>query len=230
MSAHGNGGRYEYYACTARQKYRPEACKGDRFPRAKLEQTVLAQLANIYRDGDLIQAALAKAKHDAERRRPETEQRLRSIPRRDQPLRTGARALLRSVRAREAVARALRTAHHTPPSAPRRPPRPRRRTHPRNARQRRTPADRGRTRRRRRPSRPRHRQSRATEGQGAPTTPDRRPARQQPTPDPAHLPHRHASGLRSVREVARPGIEPGTPRFSGGPEDEDDWRDLQGLA
>jgi hypothetical protein len=30
--------------------------------------------------------------------------------------------------------------------------------------------------------------------------------------------------------MARPGLEPGTPRFSGSGEDEDDWRSLQGLA
>jgi hypothetical protein len=85
MSAHGNGGRYEYYACTARQKYGPKACRtqrpaqGDRLPRAKLEQAVLAQLADTYRDGNLIQAALAKAKHEAERRQPKTEQRRASV-------------------------------------------------------------------------------------------------------------------------------------------------------
>jgi hypothetical protein len=45
MSARGNGGRYEYYACTGSQKYgRPKACRNDRLPRAKLEQAVRAAL------------------------------------------------------------------------------------------------------------------------------------------------------------------------------------------
>jgi site-specific DNA recombinase len=79
MSARGNGGRYEYYACTGRQKYGPKACRNDRLPRAKLEQAVLAQLAGVYRDGDLVAQALARAQAEAERNRPEIEQRLASI-------------------------------------------------------------------------------------------------------------------------------------------------------
>jgi site-specific DNA recombinase len=79
MSARGNGGRYEYYACTGRQKYGPKACRNDRLPRAKLEQAVLAQLASVYRDGDLIPKALARAHAEAESNRPEIEQRLGSI-------------------------------------------------------------------------------------------------------------------------------------------------------
>jgi site-specific DNA recombinase len=79
MSARGNGGRYEYYACTGRQKYGPKACRNDRLPRAKLEQAVLAQLAGVFRDRDLIAQALARARAEAERNRPEIEQRLGSI-------------------------------------------------------------------------------------------------------------------------------------------------------
>jgi site-specific DNA recombinase len=79
MSARGNGGRYEYYACTGRQKYGPKACRNDRLPRAKLERAVLAQLASVYRDGDLIAQALARARAEAERNRPEIEERLGSI-------------------------------------------------------------------------------------------------------------------------------------------------------
>jgi Recombinase zinc beta ribbon domain len=78
MSARGNGGRYQYYACTGRQKYGPRACRNDRLARAKLEQAVLAQLASVYRDGDLIAQALARAEAEAERTRPEIEHRLGS--------------------------------------------------------------------------------------------------------------------------------------------------------
>ena len=35
MSAHGKGGTYHYYACTARQKYGPKACAGQRIPRER---------------------------------------------------------------------------------------------------------------------------------------------------------------------------------------------------
>jgi site-specific DNA recombinase len=79
MSARGNGGRYEDYACTRRPKYGPKACRGERLPRAKLEHAVLRQLTSIYRDGRLIEQALAKAQAEAESARPEVEQRLASI-------------------------------------------------------------------------------------------------------------------------------------------------------
>jgi site-specific DNA recombinase len=79
MSANGNGGRYHYYACTGRQKYGPKACDGERLPRDKVDEAVLHQLAAIYRDEQLVADALAKATAEAEKRRPEFEQRLASI-------------------------------------------------------------------------------------------------------------------------------------------------------
>jgi site-specific DNA recombinase len=79
MSARGNGGRYEYYACSGRQKHGPKACRNDRLPRQKLEHAVLQQLAGLFRDSDLVAEALAKAEQEAERARPEIEQRLASI-------------------------------------------------------------------------------------------------------------------------------------------------------
>jgi site-specific DNA recombinase len=79
MSARGNGGRYEYYACSGRQKHGPKACRNERLPRHKLEHAVFEQLAALYRDGDLVAEALAKAEQEAERTRPEIEQRLASI-------------------------------------------------------------------------------------------------------------------------------------------------------
>ena len=79
MSARGNGGRYEYYACSGRQKHGPKACRNERLPRHKLEHVVFEQLAALYRDGDLVAEALAKAEQEAERARPEIEQRLASI-------------------------------------------------------------------------------------------------------------------------------------------------------
>jgi hypothetical protein len=56
MSARGNGGRYEYYSCTGRQKYGPQVCRRERLPGAKLEQAVLRQLGDVYRDGALIRS------------------------------------------------------------------------------------------------------------------------------------------------------------------------------
>ncbi len=62
MSARGKGGTYHYYACTARQKYGPKACQGERVPREKLETAVLRQLTGVYRDGALIRDALTPPK------------------------------------------------------------------------------------------------------------------------------------------------------------------------
>ncbi len=79
MSARGKGGLYHYYACTARQKYGPKACQGQRISREKLETAVLHQLTGIYRDGPLIQDALATAKQQAERERPALDQRRKAV-------------------------------------------------------------------------------------------------------------------------------------------------------
>jgi site-specific DNA recombinase len=79
MSARGNGGCYEYYACSGRQKHGPKACRNERLPRHKLEHAVLQQLAALYRDSELVAEALAQAEQEAARTRPEIEQRLASI-------------------------------------------------------------------------------------------------------------------------------------------------------
>lgn len=79
MSARGKGGLYHYYACTARQKYGPKACQGQRVSREKLETAVLHQLTGIYRDGPLVQNALATAREQAERARPALDERRKAI-------------------------------------------------------------------------------------------------------------------------------------------------------
>jgi site-specific DNA recombinase len=75
-SAHGNGGRYTYYHCSTRYKYGPSKCNGDRLPKDRLENAVLAQLASIYRDQRLVRRALADAAERSERRRPQLEEAL----------------------------------------------------------------------------------------------------------------------------------------------------------
>jgi site-specific DNA recombinase len=79
MSARGKGGTYHYYACTARQKYGPKACQGERVSREKLETAVLRQLTGIYRDGPLIHDALGAAHEQAQRERPALDEQRRSI-------------------------------------------------------------------------------------------------------------------------------------------------------
>jgi site-specific DNA recombinase len=79
MSAKGKGGTYHYYACTGRQKYGNKACRNERLPSQRLQDAVLAQLSEIYRDSSLVATALAQAEEAAKRERPEIEQRLASI-------------------------------------------------------------------------------------------------------------------------------------------------------
>lgn len=79
MSARGKGGTYHYYACTARQKYGPKACQGERVSREKLETAVLRQLTGIYRDSPLIHDALAAAQEQAQRERPALDEQRRAI-------------------------------------------------------------------------------------------------------------------------------------------------------
>jgi site-specific DNA recombinase len=75
-SAHGRSGRYTYYACSTRYKYGRAKCDGERLPKDRLEQAVLAQLAGLYRDGELVQQALARATERAASQRPRLEDQL----------------------------------------------------------------------------------------------------------------------------------------------------------
>ena len=77
-SAHGRSGRYTYYACSTRYKYGPSRCNGDRLPKERLEAAVLAQLADLYRDGRVIENALADAARHIESEQPRTEEQLAS--------------------------------------------------------------------------------------------------------------------------------------------------------
>ncbi len=77
-SAHGRNGRYTYYACSARYKYGPSKCNGDRLPKDRLEAAVLTQLADLYRDGHVIKKALADAATVIESERPRVEEQLAS--------------------------------------------------------------------------------------------------------------------------------------------------------
>jgi site-specific DNA recombinase len=77
-SAHGRSSRYTYYACSTRYKYGPSKCNGERLPKDRLEAAVLAQLADVYRDGRLIERALADAAKHTAKQRPRIEDQLAS--------------------------------------------------------------------------------------------------------------------------------------------------------
>ena len=90
MSAKGNGGLYHYYACSGRQKLGRKVCDGERLNRDKLEAAVLDQLARLYRDGDLIAAALQRASNDHQTERPALEEQHTAV---GEEIRRGERAL-----------------------------------------------------------------------------------------------------------------------------------------
>ena len=77
-SAHGRNSRYTYYACSTRYKYGPSKCNGERLPKERLEAAVLGQLADLYRDGRLIERALAAAAKHMAKERPRVEEQLAS--------------------------------------------------------------------------------------------------------------------------------------------------------
>jgi site-specific DNA recombinase len=77
-SAHGRSSPYTYYAYSTRYKYGPSKCNGERQPKDHLEAAVLAQLAGLYRDGELIERALAKAATLAADELPRVEEQLAS--------------------------------------------------------------------------------------------------------------------------------------------------------
>ncbi|MGH2731040.1 MAG: recombinase zinc beta ribbon domain-containing protein, partial [Actinomycetota bacterium] len=77
-SAHGRSSRYTYYACSTRCKYGPSKCNGERLPKDRLEAAVFKQLAELYRDGRLIERALADAATHTAKERSRVEEQLAS--------------------------------------------------------------------------------------------------------------------------------------------------------
>jgi len=159
---------------------------------------VLRQLAGIYRDGTLIQQAIAKAEAKARRQRPALEQRLASISaeitRAEQALERYYEAFeqgkLSAERCDERLSRLqtrledLRGQHAELTGSG-----------PDQGTQTPTCAELG---RHRRPTRPARRRRRTAASESAPPPADRRAQGQRPRRDPAHLPRRHAHGLRNV--------------------------------
>jgi site-specific DNA recombinase len=141
-SAHGRSSRYTYYACSTRYKYGSAKCRGERLSKDRLEAAVLSQLAELYRDGRLIEQALAAAATHTAEERPRVEERIeatridiarveRKLQRYFEAFETGDlsaalcqervrghRERLETLREQEAdLARTLATQAHTPPDA-----------------------------------------------------------------------------------------------------------------
>ncbi len=61
-SARGHGGtRYAYYVCATRNRYGSQVCDQARLPKEALEEAVLGQMGEVYRDTSLIASAVDQA-------------------------------------------------------------------------------------------------------------------------------------------------------------------------
>ena len=78
-SAHGRNGLYRYYVCSTRYRYGTEFCPGERLPKDALEEAVIDQMNEVYRDSSLIGDALGRARADERRPAEEATRRLASI-------------------------------------------------------------------------------------------------------------------------------------------------------
>jgi hypothetical protein len=54
----GRSRRYHYYTCSTRYRYGTRTCDADRLPKDELEEAVLEQMIELYRDSGLIAEAL----------------------------------------------------------------------------------------------------------------------------------------------------------------------------
>jgi site-specific DNA recombinase len=114
-SAHGRSARYTYYACSTRYKYGTERCKGDRLPKDGLEEAVLTQLAELYRDGELIEKAVAEAAKQTAKERPRAEEQLAAIRTEIARVERRLERYFEALRGRRSVSHALRRARTRPP-------------------------------------------------------------------------------------------------------------------
>ena len=78
-SARGRKGLYHYYVCSTRYRYGTEHCPGERLPKDALEEAVIEQMQDVYRNSSLIDQALADAAVEASEPAEETDRRLGSV-------------------------------------------------------------------------------------------------------------------------------------------------------
>src|SRR6266508_289466 len=57
-SARGRRGLYHYYVCSTRYRYGTQFCPGERLPKAALEEAVMEQMDDVYRNSSLIEQAI----------------------------------------------------------------------------------------------------------------------------------------------------------------------------
>jgi site-specific DNA recombinase len=63
-SARGRRGLYHYYVCSTRYRYGSEFCGGERLPKDPLEEAVMEQMEQVYRDSSLIEEAITSTAAD----------------------------------------------------------------------------------------------------------------------------------------------------------------------
>jgi site-specific DNA recombinase len=78
-AAHGRKNRYRYYVCSARYRYGTQFCDGDRLPKDALEEAVIEQLTELFRDTELVGEALALSRAEEAASSEESSERLAAI-------------------------------------------------------------------------------------------------------------------------------------------------------
>lgn len=78
-SAKGRSRRYHYYTCSTRYRYGTRNCGADRLPKAELEEAVLEQMIEVYRDSDLITDALAQLQTSERKERESIDVRIAAL-------------------------------------------------------------------------------------------------------------------------------------------------------
>ena len=79
MSANGNGGRYEYYACQGRSRQGRSFCDNDHLPRRALEAAVTGQLLVLLAETELFEEAWTKAQDKREQAQASVSEELERV-------------------------------------------------------------------------------------------------------------------------------------------------------
>jgi site-specific DNA recombinase len=78
-SAKGRSKLYHYYTCSTRYRYGTRSCGADRLPKDELEEAVLEQMIDIYRDSDLLADALEQLQSSEREERETTETKVATL-------------------------------------------------------------------------------------------------------------------------------------------------------
>lgn len=118
-AAHGRRNRYRYYVCSARYRYGASFCDGDRLLKDAVEEAVIEQMSELYRDTRLVGEALALSRAEEEGSSEVLGERLTGVRHELVRRPAGAGSVLRGLRGGKPLPGGLRSAHPASPRADR---------------------------------------------------------------------------------------------------------------